>query len=81
MKIEFNEKKLDALLNDFYNCTKIPISLYDTKFNCLYASIEKPQYCENICSIKGLEDSCSLCDKEHFDIVNKNKNFHFCDVF
>ena len=77
MKIEFNEKKLDALLNDFYNCTKIPISLYDTKFNCLYASIEKPQYCENICSIKGLEDSCSLCDKEHFDIVNKNKNFHF----
>ena len=73
MKIEFNEKRLVQLLQDFYNCTKIPISLYDAKFNCLYASIEIPTYCANVRSIKELEDSCAICDEEHLKEVNKTK--------
>lgn len=76
MKIEFNEKRLVKLLQDFYTCTKIPVSLYDTKFNCLYASIEMPTYCANIRSTKGLENSCSICDEAHFQEVNKTKKFH-----
>lgn len=73
MKIEFNEKKLNALLQDFYNCTKVPISLYDNKFNCLYYSVKIPEYCNNIRKCKNLEHSCDVCDSEHFEIVNKNK--------
>lgn len=73
MKIEFNEKKLNALLQDFYNCTKIPISLYDHKFNCLYYSVEIPEYCKNVRNCKGLEHSCDECDFSHFEIVNKGK--------
>ncbi|MGN1052026.1 MAG: PocR ligand-binding domain-containing protein [Candidatus Scatosoma sp.] len=76
MKIKFNQKKIDALLNDFYTCTKIPVSLYDTRFNCIYVSIEMPTYCKNIRSTKGLEDSCALCDEVHFKEVNRTKNFH-----
>lgn len=74
MKITFNEKRLTALLQDFYNCTKIPVSLYDTKFNCLYTSIEMPLYCANIRSTKGLENSCAICDEAHLQEVNKTKN-------
>lgn len=73
MKIEFNEKKLNSLLQDFYNCTKIPISLYDHKFNCLYYSVTIPEYCNNVRSCKNLEHSCDVCDFEHFQIVNQSK--------
>ena len=75
MKIEFNEKRLVTLLQDFYNCTKIPVSLYDTKFNCLYTSIEMPVYCANIRATKGLENSCAICDEAHLQEVNKTKSF------
>lgn len=75
MKIEFNENRLNKLLQDFYACTKIPVSLYDTKFNCLYTSIEMPTYCANIRSTKGLEDSCAICDEAHLQEVNKTKKF------
>lgn len=77
MKIEFNQKQIDSLLDDFYKCTKVPVSLYDIRFNCLYASIECPVYCENIRATKGLENSCSICDEFHFKEVNRTKTFHF----
>ncbi len=77
MKIEFNEKKLNALLMDFYNCTKIPISLFDAKFKCIFYSIEKPDYCSNVDSTPGLEESCNDCNNQHFDLINKEKRILF----
>jgi len=77
MKIEFNQDKLNILLQDFHNCTNIPISFYDLTFNCLFAyPKEMPTYCANIRNIPHFERSCNNCDNQHFQLVSDTKSFH-----
>lgn len=73
MKFTFDREKTDKLLFAFFNATKIPISLFDLNFQCISSFDEMPRYCKNILSTTGLENSCAVCDNNHFDIVTKTK--------
>lgn len=73
MKFTFDQEKTDKLLFAFFNATKIPISLFNLDFKCISSYDEMPDYCKNILSVKGLENSCAICDESHFSIVTKTK--------
>lgn len=73
MKFTFDQEKTDKLLFAFFNATKIPISLFDLDFQCISSFDEMPLYCKNILSTKGFENSCTVCDNNHFDLVTKTK--------
>ena len=73
MKFTFDREKTDKLLFAFFNATKIPISLFDLDFLCISSFDEMPAYCKNILSTKGFENSCAVCDNNHFNLVTKTK--------
>lgn len=79
MKVTFDREKIDRLLFDFYNCTKVPISLFDLERQCLSAyATGVPPYCKNIRA--RFPQSCAKCDQEHLGRLETTKqvNIYTC---
>jgi AraC-type DNA-binding domain-containing proteins len=70
----FDLAKLNSLLNDFYNLTRIRITVFDEKFNELTSC---PRELANFCQLVRTDDigdtKCHLCDKDACAIAAKRK--------
>lgn len=65
MVSSFNLSKLNSLLMDFYNITKIRITVFDENFHELIAyPLEVSPFCQLLRCDKNAEDACRICDAE-----------------
>lgn len=63
MKIDFDKQRLKEILIDFYNFTKINISIFDWNFNNIVAYPEfLPKYCEKIRQDETRYKNCLASD-------------------
>ena len=63
MLINFNIKKLDGLLSDFYRLTGLTISIWDAEFNQLsFQPKEMQDFCRTVKSTKTGKERCLRCD-------------------
>lgn len=65
MKVVFNVKKIRKFMNHFYNCTKVPVTLFDSSLNCVYACGEPQRFCNNFYSDPELMKQCELSNHKH----------------
>lgn len=73
MDIKFNKERIKKLMLDFYYCVHIPITIFDSEFNCIYGCGGSNDYCD---IIRKMEDGVALCnrsDQDHFKLVNQTK--------
>lgn len=66
MRLEFNKEKLQKLLEDFYNCTKLSISVFNSDYECIAFSDSPHDYCIKLRKIGHLDNYCKLSDEQHF---------------
>lgn len=67
MKIDFNLKKLQQVMIDFYNCTNIPITLFDRDCKCLFGYGRQYAYCSNLRNLSpDIANECIISDEKHF---------------
>ena len=66
MKITFNQDRLNKLLFDIYQCTGIPITMFDNNFNRICACGTNQDFCLEIRSNQQLLEKCNFSDREHF---------------
>ena len=74
MDIKFNKERIKKLMHDFYYCVHIPITIFDSDFNCIYGYGGSNEYCDRIRRMTGGVDACNRSDQEHFRIVNQTKD-------
>lgn len=73
MDITFNEKKLDKLMMDFYNCTQISISIFNSDYVCVSNGGSPQQFCNKIREDKVRLKNCALSDESHFQKAKELK--------
>lgn len=61
--LNFNEKQLEAVCDDFFNLTKLKIVLYDSEFKPVYTSKTFAPFCTLLRSDAHLESKCLECDR------------------
>ena len=69
----FENRKIEALISDFYISTGIVITLYDINQNAIASSGKHTDFCALIGRIPGLKKLCRLCDTEHIELAKKNR--------
>lgn len=69
-----NKRELLQLARDFYNITRILISIYDDKGNLLCTYPETfCDFCREIRKIPELTEKCLLCDRSSFDVCRSTR--------
>ena len=71
MNITFNKKKLDELLINFYNCSGISISIFNSEYVCIANAGSPQQFCNKIREDEARKQKCALSDESHFKQVNE----------
>ena len=61
--LNFNEKQLEEVCDDFFNLTKLKIVLYDSEFRPVYSSKTFAPFCALLRSDPSLESKCLECDR------------------
>ena len=61
--LNFNEKQLEAVCEDFFNLTKLKIVLYDSDFKLVYTSKTFAPFCTLLRRDACLEGKCIECDR------------------
>ena len=74
MKVIFKTDKLKKLMNDFYNCTKTPITLFDSTLNCIYACGKPQKFCDNFSLDPVLGKECDLSNRIHAIQAKQSKS-------
>ena len=65
MIITFDTDKLTKLLEDFYNCTKLTITLFDNNLKCIATAGEPQPYCIAIRTTPPLWEQCDCSDRDN----------------
>ena len=65
MRVIFKTEKIRKLMNDFYNCTKTPITLFDSALTCIYACGAPQKFCDNFTIDPELSKKCDLSNQIH----------------
>lgn len=81
MKINFNLKKLNELLDDFHKVTSLTVSLWDAEHNQLaYSPKNIPRFCEMIKSSKEGANACLKSDVALCKLSYQKKEpvAHYC---
>lgn len=73
MRVTFDIEKLNALLQNFYICTNITISLFDSDFNCIADAGEWQPYCLAIGEKPDLLAECDRCNRKN---LQKAREMH-----
>ena len=66
MEAQFDVEKLRKLANDFYNCTKLSVSVFDKNYQCFVYSDSGQFFCNKLRSDKKFVNYCKLSDETHF---------------
>lgn len=81
MIIRYNIKKLEEMISDFYNVTKIQIAVLDSELNFITSPVGPPHsFCQRIQCCEGGEEKCVESDKMLLEeCVKKNQPIvHLC---
>lgn len=74
MKVLFQDKEVQKLLDDYQRLVGVRIAVFDTEFNELYSS---PRHLSNFCQrVRQNEDmnaACKYCDEKAFLLAKANK--------
>lgn len=65
MKVTFDVQKLKKLMSDFYNCTNITITLFDSELNYITDAGKSQAYCDAIRTTPSLWINCNCSDRDH----------------
>lgn len=65
MKVKFDTDKLATLLEDFYNCTGLTITLFDNELNCIATAGKLQPYCDAIRRTSLLWEKCHCSDRDN----------------
>ena len=65
MKITYDIDKLTKLLEDFYICTKLTITLFDSDLKCIASAGEPQAYCNAIRTTSPLWKQCDCSDRDN----------------
>ena len=81
MIIRYNIQKLEEMISDFYNVTKIQITVLDSELNFITKPVGPPHsFCQRIQACEGGEEKCLQSDKMILEeCVKKNQPIvHLC---
>ncbi len=73
MNISFNKTKLNKLLNDISNCTKLSLCFLDKNYVVVTESNNYTPFCEEIRKNKTCYENCIISDKSHLTLVEKSE--------
>lgn len=73
MDITFNKRKLEELLVNFYNCTQISISIFDSNYVCVANGGSPQRFCNKIRANGLTLQGCTLSDENHFKKAKTEK--------
>ena len=65
MKVHFDVEKLQKVMSDFYNCTKLTITLFDRDLNCITDVGMWQPYCLAIGDNPDILAKCSGCNHDN----------------
>ncbi len=71
MKIFFNKNKISRLLQDFYNYTHLPISLFDADYKCLAYAQKNTNFCTHISSYPEIKKNCDSSTAYYLEEAKK----------
>lgn len=71
MKVTFDVEKLKKLMSDFYNCTNITITLFDSELNYITDAGKMQPYCDAIRTTPSLWVNCNCSDRDN---AHKSRN-------
>lgn len=73
MKLEYNEQKLNKMLETFFVLTNANICVFDCDFNVISAYGELPCFCAKIRQDENLLSKCLASDKKYADKCKNSK--------
>lgn len=73
MKVTFERNQLQELLNDFYNCTHMAITLFDSELECIYGRGDFVRFCDHFAGDPTRVTYCDLSNKIHAAQAKKEK--------
>lgn len=75
MKVLFEDKEVQLLLDDYQKMVGVRIAVYDTEFNELYSSPKNlSNFCQCVRQNDAINNECKLCDQKAFRKAKANKD-------
>ena len=71
MKAIFNKNEIYLLLQNFYNCTHLPISFFDADYNCISYSTKDTNFCTYLFKFADMKNACTCSTAQRFEESKK----------